>query len=599
VKDILKLLYILNKDIKGFTLVLLAFLLESLLETISIGLIGPYISLAANPSFIDKSALLLSLFTKLNVTQKEFVALIGAGIAVTFVIKSILYFFSQLAIFKFSFGLQQKIELRLFKAYLLAPYTFYLGKNSSSIIKNISLETHNFSHNFLIPILQAITNLITVILLTTLLGCTNLLLLSIILGGILPVFILFILFRKKIKHWGEEGSSAIQGMIRTVNHGLGSFKETRVLGCEFYFLEQMEEETRKLELSQLPYHVSQRVPRILLEALLIIPLVVFVSIAQFSESNNQSLIATLSIFAVAAIRLMPAASHFLISLGSIQSSTHILDTLYHDLKTLEQHKDSDQLFSDTSTPANVALAHDRTSEYQPYSFTDRISLDKVVYRYPESADPALIDISLEIRKGESIGLIGKSGSGKTTLVDVILGLLKPESGMIYIDNISIHNNIRALQSLIGYIPQSIFLTDDTIGRNIAFGVPDHLISKEKLEKSIALAQLQELVEQLPNGVQTVVGERGIRLSGGQRQRIGIARVLYHEKEILVLDEATSALDGETEAAISEAIQNLSGIKTLIIIAHRLTTIQHCDVVYTLDKGRIIKAGSYQDVANHK
>jgi ABC-type multidrug transport system fused ATPase/permease subunit len=228
-------------------------------------------------------------------------------------------------------------------------------------------------------------------------------------------------------------------------------------------------------------------------------------------------------------------------------------------------------------------------------FDQKLSLQNIIYQYPEVSTKAINDISFDIYKGQSIGLIGKSGSGKTTLVDIILGLLYPKSGDIQVDGISIYQNLRAWQNLIGYIPQSIFLTDETIEKNIAFGTPDHLIDQVKLEKAIKSAQLEELIQELPQGLKTEVGERGVRLSGGQRQRVGIARALYYEREILVLDEATSALDNETEQLVNESIKSLSGTKTLIIIAHRLSTIEHCDRLYLLGQGKILKAGTYQEV----
>ena len=196
-------------------------------------------------------------------------------------------------------------------------------------------------------------------------------------------------------------------------------------------------------------------------------------------------------------------------------------------------------------------------------------------------------------------MIGKSGSGKTTLVDIILGLLDPKAGDILVDGKSIYNNLRSWQDMVGYIPQSIFLIDDTVERNIAFGVPDRLIDTERMYQAIKAAQLEELIAQLPEGIKTQVGERGVRLSGGQRQRIGIARALYHERKILVLDEATSALDNETERLVSDAIKSLAGTKTLIIIAHRLTTVEHCDRVYLLEKGRVVESGSYREVVGGK
>jgi ABC-type multidrug transport system fused ATPase/permease subunit len=229
----------------------------------------------------------------------------------------------------------------------------------------------------------------------------------------------------------------------------------------------------------------------------------------------------------------------------------------------------------------------------PFSY--KLSLQNIIYQYPEVSTNAINNISFDIYKGQSIGLIGKSGSGKTTLVDIILGLLYPKSGDIQVDDVSIYQNLRAWQNLIGYIPQSIFLTDETIEKNIAFGVPDHLIDRTRLEKAIQSAQLEELMQQLPQGLKTEVGERGVRLSGGQRQRVGIARALYHERAILVLDEATSALDNETEKLVNESIKSLSGTKTMIIIAHRLSTIEHCDRLYLLGQGKILKSGTYQEV----
>ena len=230
-----------------------------------------------------------------------------------------------------------------------------------------------------------------------------------------------------------------------------------------------------------------------------------------------------------------------------------------------------------------------------FRFRDKIELQQISYQYPQAEENALDCLDLKINKGESIALIGKSGAGKTTLVDVILGLLIPQHGDIKVDNQSIYSDISVWQNLIGYIPQSIFLLDDSIEKNIAFGTPEHLIDRPKLQQAIKAAQLEELIERLPQGTKTIVGERGVLLSGGQRQRIGIARALYHEREILVLDEATAALDNETESLVTEAIKSLANSKTMIIIAHRLTTVEHCDRIYELERGRIVRSGSYQEV----
>jgi ABC-type multidrug transport system fused ATPase/permease subunit len=281
----------------------------------------------------------------------------------------------------------------------------------------------------------------------------------------------------------------------------------------------------------------------------------------------------------------------------MRSNTHALDKLYYEFKELEDLNDADErwLLRTTDTSNSRIKNTNLSKKGIDFSFDNEIRIENLTFQYLNAKDNALDGISLTINKGESIGLIGKSGSGKTTLVDVILGLYMPQVGDIKVDGTSVYRDLRTWQNMLGYVPQSIFLIDDTLERNIAFGVPDALIDQDRLEKAIAMAQLEEVVSNLPEGIKTVVGERGVLLSGGQRQRVGIARVLYHEREILVFDEATSALDSETELLVTEATKALSGQKTIIIIAHRLSTIEHCDRIYQLDRGKVIKSGSYKEV----
>jgi ABC-type multidrug transport system fused ATPase/permease subunit len=372
-----------------------------------------------------------------------------------------------------------------------------------------------------------------------------------------------------------------------MNHGLGGFKETRVLGCESYFQQQMAVQTQKYARNLSLASGYGNLPRFVVEAFMISFLIGFTLLfINLNRGNEENLTAVLGIFALASIRLLPATGNLISGINVIRTNTHALDTLFFDLKELEKRE-----FKSNIAPKNFSLNRD----LQPILFEQQLTLDRLTYQYPNAQNKALKEISLTINKGQSIGLIGKSGSGKTTMVDVLLGLFVPQSGDIKVDGISIYSNLRAWQDQLGYVPQTIFLIDDTIERNIAFGVADHLIDQERLKKAIAMAQLTEVIEQLPNGIKTMVGERGVLLSGGQRQRIGIARVLYHEREILVFDEATAALDTETERLVTEATKALSGKKTIIIIAHRLSTIEHCDRIYQLDQGRIVKSGSYQEV----
>jgi ABC-type multidrug transport system fused ATPase/permease subunit len=293
----------------------------------------------------------------------------------------------------------------------------------------------------------------------------------------------------------------------------------------------------------------------------------------------------MGVFAVASIRLLPATSQMLNALGRMRESSYALDMLYHDLKEIESHGFRDRLI--------------RRQPLQPISkpvvFHNEIRLQKISYRYPNASSLAINNLSLTLRKGESIAFVGKSGSGKTTLADLLLGLLMPASGDIQVDGRSIYQDLRSWQDLVGYIPQSIFLTDDTIENNIAFGVPAERIDSSRLQAAIQSAQLTDLIDHLPEGVHTRVGERGVRLSGGQRQRIGIARALYHGREVLILDEATSALDTETERQIDDAISSLAGSKTLIIIAHRVSTIEKCDRIYRIEAGTVKQSGTYAEI----
>jgi ATP-binding cassette, subfamily B, bacterial PglK len=352
------------------------------------------------------------------------------------------------------------------------------------------------------------------------------------------------------------------------------------------------------------YEAFQAFPKIMIETTLILLVISYVAICNVFLSKSLD-ISSLSIFALASMRILPAASQIATTYSGLLNSRHSVDVLYHELREARhQERRPNKLFQQEE---GLPIRKDNTFSHSPlsysknpksstdFSFFNDIQIHHISYSYAGSSSHSINNLSLSLQRGESIAFIGKSGAGKTTLVDIILGLLIPQQGDIQIDGKSIYENLRGWQNLLGYIPQSIFLMDDTIARNIAYGVPDSQIDNTQLSKVIKAAQLDNLISQLPDGIHTKIGERGIRLSGGQRQRIGIARALYHDREILVLDEATSALDNETESEVSEAIQALSGKKTLIIIAHRLSTIRYCDKVYMLKEGQIVKSGSYDDV----
>jgi ATP-binding cassette, subfamily B, bacterial PglK len=568
------------------------FILTSAFEVIGVGLVGPFIALATNPEAIRQNAWLAAIYAKLSITsENQFLLIMGLGVVAIFYVKAFFSFSAQKYIFEFGFGQQAELSSRLMKAYLAAPYTFHLTRNSASLIQNIISETDRFANGLLMPLLTFISNSIVTLALIILLVATNALAMIIITGALLVAFIIIYALKDRLKQWGKESSEASTEIICVINHSLGGLKETKVIGCESYFEDQIQKQVEKFGRSSALAVSFSNLPRFMIEAFLITFLIAFtILFINSSNGNPQNLSSVLGIFALASIRLLPAISNMTSAVAGLRYNAFSLDKIYFDLKEL-QLIDERKSYSDGRDFQHIG------SNEKPVPFVNQISLDNVAYRYPNAEKDSLASVSLTIKKGQSIGVIGKSGAGKTTLIDVILGLLIPQGGDITADGISIYTNLRSWQDMIGYVPQSIFLIDATLKQNVAFGVPKDLIDHERLSRAIAAAQLSELVAQLPHGLETKVGERGVLLSGGQRQRVGIARALYHEREILVFDEATAALDNETEALVTEAIKSLSGIKTMIIIAHRLSTIEHCDRIYMLEKGKVVKSGSYQEVVS--
>lgn len=585
-KYLSKFLFIISSRKLELILIVFLFVIISLLDAIGIGLIGPFIGLAVKPETIERNAFIYNIYEYLGLKSiNQFIALIGLLIIVLFFFKSFFYYQIQNYVLKFCYTQQVLLRLRMLRTYLSLPYTFYLKTNSAHVIQTIGTESANFTYSIAVPLLNSIANAFVLVVVLLLMAKTDLLATTSILGLLLVAVIPFHYFRHTVSRWGKQSLEANMETIRVVNHAIGGLKTTKLLGCEIFFENQLLTQANKYAKAASLFHSFQQLPRIVVEALLITFVVAFVSLSLVVVERSDSLVSVLGIFAIASVRIIPSASQLLNCMGVLRNNKPTLERIYLDLKELETPESKRYL----------GMSRNGNVHKSAQAFTNEIVIDKITYTYPKASTNSLTDVSLTIKKGESIALIGKSGAGKTTLIDLFLGLLIPQSGDIQVDGASVYGDLRSWQNLIGYIPQSIFLMDDTIERNIAFGIPDEEIDKQKLDNAIKAAQLSELVEQLPEGSQTFVGENGVRLSGGQRQRIGIARALYHEREILVLDEATSALDNETESLISESLKELGRTKTMIVIAHRLTTVEHCDRIYEMSNGKIIRCGSYQEI----
>jgi ATP-binding cassette, subfamily B, bacterial PglK len=587
--------YVLSGRRRQLALLMAFAVLSSVLEAFGLGMVGPFIAVATdaerNKPLIDLMTHFLSSVGVQN--PRDYVlVLLGGSVIIAFYVKSILSFSVQRYIHEFGAMQRRWIAARLMYSYSRAPYTYHLKHNSAELVQTVVNETEVFSQMALLPLLFAVSNVLIILAIVTLLMITNAFAVFAVAGIVGVSFGLLQQFKTRIGQWGRDRNESFEESIRILNDSFGGVKEIRVLGCEPYFEQQVDREFKRYAISGSSFYAFSNLPRYMMEAFLITFLVLFTwAFLAFDKGNSGSLNSVLGIFAMSSIRLLPCVGTVVNGTSQVRYAGSALDKIYLALKELEALPDNN-IISLRSSPETWMGSRPTPS---PMTFEKQVEVSDITYHYPEIVEPALDQISFTFQRGEAIALIGRSGAGKTTLVDLILGLLTPASGDIKVDGVSIYGQLQSWQQLVGYVPQSIYLTEDTLLRNIAFGVPDHLVNHEQMQKALEAAQLVDLVKRLPQGINTMVGERGMRLSGGQRQRVGIARALYHDRQILVLDEATAALDNETESLVSDAVKALGGQKTLIIIAHRLTTIQHCDRVYLMESGRIIQTGSYESV----
>lgn len=559
-------------------LVLLAFMIVGmLLETLGVGLIIPVITLMMQSDLVSSypaMAPILNYFG--NPSQYVLIIVVMLILVVAYIVKNL---FLALLVWKqthFALGIRVSLSDRLFTSYLRQPYTFHLQRNSAELVRNVHGEVAAFtgvisSAQILISELLVSIGITTLLLFVEPLGT---LMVAIVLGGAGWTF--YRVTRKWISNWGVERQLHDGLRFQHLQQGLDGAKDVKLLGRESDFLAQFHTHNMKSARAGGLQSILQSYPRLMFELLVVIGLTILVISMLSQDGDMKSIIPTLGLFAAAAFRLMPSVTKILTSLQKLRFNIPVINVLNKEI--------------------NLTTTEPVTKQTNcPELFKNELTLTKLMYQYPGAALPALDGVSIKIQKGESVGFIGSSGSGKSTLADVILGLLSPNAGNIDVDGKNIHLTLRQWQDQIGYVPQSIYLTDDTFRRNIAFGLPDSQIDDVAIKRAMHAAQLEDFVSGLPDGMETIVGERGIRLSGGQRQRIGIARALYHDPDVLVLDEATSALDTATEVGVMQAINALHGKKTIIIVAHRLSTVEDCDRLYRLDQGRVVEEGTPEEI----
>jgi len=594
-ETIRKLLSLLPKgDLFKLSVLFVMMIAASLLALLGVGTVPVFVLAVVDSERVFQMPVLGDMLQAINVTTTNrlvgFGALFLMGI---YAIKNAYMFFYDYINTRFMLRRVMMLQNRLFKAYMNSPYLMFLTRNSSELIRNISSESTRAINQTLKPMMSILLHSIMVVVIASALIYAEPLIsgLGILLfGGFSVIFLK--LTQKKMTWFGTQALRHRRSMMQAIIQGLGGFKDAKVLNRESFFLGVFGNHANQILRYELWNSILRSLPVRIIE-MLALGGVLFIAVSMILQGRDpETIVPTIALFGAAVMKLKPSIFQLIDQVNSIRFNKHSIEQVWLDLNRLEnlyvQKKDEEKKFQ-------LEKVSGSASDQEKLLLENEISLKNVSFVYPDSSLPAVKDVSLTIPKNSAVAFVGESGAGKTTIVDVILGLLKPQSGTIEVDGQNVYKCTESWQKNIGYIPQEIFLLDDTIRRNICFGIPDDQIDEGSLQTAIKTAQLTELIKNLEKGDRTRVGERGVRLSGGQRQRIGIARALYHNPQVLVMDEATSALDNITEKYVIDAIERLKGEKTIIMIAHRLTTVENCDTIHLMKNARVIASGTYNEL----
>lgn len=572
-----------GRERKIFYISWLFMLASGIVQVFGIVSIMPFMSVVSNQEIIHKNEYLSWVYNFFNFTSdKNFIIFLGVAVVVITLFANIIIALTRWIETKLLTYIGTRLQKNLLEHYLYKPYTFFLQRNSSNLAKTLLGETNQAINGVLLAGIEMVNmgfvSLMVVILLVVIdpaLALLSFAILGLLFGGV-SYFV-----RKKLQVIGKERVKANGHRFKSAHEALSGIKDIKLMGKEQAYLYYFTRAVRSLLKYNEYGRIYQQIPPIIMEMIVISGLMALVLYFIIARGGIMDALPIITLFAFAAYRLKPSLQGFFQKWATVKYNTAALETIIEDLEADEEN--SERNFNDGKrTPLNKA-----------------IQIKNLRFTYPNSATPALKDVSLTVKARTSIAFVGPSGSGKTTLVDVIMGLLRRNRGSIIIDDAVIEgDDWRKWQNNIGYIPQHIYLTDESIAANIAFGITQKEIDYYRVKVAAKAAHLDEFIEKLPESYETIVGERGVRLSGGQRQRIGIARALYHDPDVLVMDEATSALDTRTENAVMDAIYNLSGTKTILIIAHRLSTVQNCDKIFVLNEGKLVEEGSYQELMNN-
>ncbi len=579
VKEILsKLRYILTAKQKiEYVFVAIVIFIGSMLELLGVAAVSPFMDALENPDSIDGKWYMNILGKFFNPkTTLETITILGILIIIIYFLKNLFLCFSTYIQAKFSTAVQKEVQIKMVNTYLSSSYLFFLGVNSSVLIRNVTQDVVGvFAECYYLS--RAFAEMFTIVAISAYIVFLDpflALFMVVILGTCM--IIMSIGLKKVIRRYGKTCKEMDGKMIQYLTQAFNGIKEVMVSKRQDHFAGVFEDTSIENARACKKNNFFNNIPLYIYEFLCIGGLMAVVIIRLNMLSDTTEFVTKLAVIAVAAFRLFPSTGRLTTSFNMVTFNKPRLEAIYDLLH--------DAVFSRPEALVNYEDKKDET-----FDFKDEIKLENISWQYPLGKEPVLENLSMTVKKGTSVALIGPSGAGKTTLADVILGLLKPQGGSVMLDGQDVYEHPYAWSRIIGYVPQNVFLTDDTVRANVAFGIKESEVDESKIWRALRDAQLEQFVKDLPEGLDTMVGERGVRLSGGQRQRIAIARALYENPEILILDEATSALDNDTETAVMEAIDKLHGSKTMIIVAHRLSTIRNCDAIYEIkDKKATIK-----------
>lgn len=580
-----KLSAILSASERGRTgALLLVLLLVAIAETAGVASVMPFIAVLANPEVVETNKYLAWAYKTLNFSNRDdFLRVLG----VTFLLVTV----GSLAVRALGLWAQLRFvhnrgyiwSTRLMAAYLRHPYEWYLNRHTANLSTSILSEVNEVVNGALMPALQICANALVAVLLVVLLMSVDPLLsltVAIVLGG--GFGLVQVAVRRKLGKLSKLRQATTRARFRIVQEAFGGAKDVKVLGLEESFVSRFREPARTLAQVSIQSQLISKLPPLAMQGLLFGGMIAVLLYLMTTYGNFAEIIPLAALYAFAGYRLLPAVQGISSNLSELRYREAALNSLKKELE---------------DAPPIPALGSERDQNTSPVGLQHSLSLKNVTYRYPAVERPAISELNLSIAANSTVAMVGPTGSGKSTTADVILGLLRPQSGELLVDGTEITSKSeRAWRRSVGYVPQQIFLVEGSVAQNIAFGIPDAKIDRAAVERASVIANLHEFVtRELPEAYDTAIGERGVRLSGGQRQRIGIARALYRDPSVLIMDEATSALDNLTEHAVMEAVHNLSRRKTIILIAHRLSTVRNCDCIFMLEDGQITGSGTYDEL----